>query len=77
MLGVEGPHLRFQMNGGTETEYGAPIRPGDVITSVRRLSGYSERTGRLGLMLFTYIEDIWTNQRGEMVKTTRSTGIRY
>ena len=77
MLGIEGPHLRFQMNGGMESEYGVPMRPGDVITAVKRLTGYREREGRLGLMLFTFTEDTWTNQRGEMVKITRSIGIRY
>ena len=53
------------------------MRPGDVITSVSRLAGYSEREGRLGLMLFTTSEDTWTNQRGETVKTSRNTLIRY
>jgi hypothetical protein len=53
------------------------MRPGDVITSVRSLGGYSEREGRLGLMLFTQSQDVWTNQNNEMVKTTKSTLIRY
>jgi hypothetical protein len=60
-----------------ETEYGARIRPGDVITSVRRLGSYSERAGRLGLMLFSRTEDTWTNQNGEVVKRTVNTLIRY
>jgi hypothetical protein len=53
------------------------MRPGDVITSVRSLAGYSEREGRLGLMLFTLSQDVWTNQDNEVVKTTKSTLIRY
>ena len=65
------------INGGTEVTYGVRMRPGDVITSVSRLADYSEREGRLGLMLFTATEDTWTNQRGETVKTSRSTLIRY
>jgi len=77
LLGVEGPHLKFQLNGGREVEYGEFIRPGDVITSVSRLADYHEREGRLGLMLFTLSEDMWTNQRSELVKRTRSTLIRY
>jgi hypothetical protein len=60
-----------------EAEYGAPIRSGDVITGVNRLASYSERSGRLGLMLFTVMEDTWTNQRGETVKTSSGTLIRY
>jgi hypothetical protein len=53
------------------------MRPGDVITSVNRLSGYTEREGRLGLMLFTVMEDSWTNAGGDLVKRTRLTLIRY
>lgn len=77
MLGIPGPGLKYQLNGGMEAEYGARIRPGDVITSVNRLSGYTEREGRLGLMLFTVSEDSWTNQEGDVVKRTRMTLIRY
>jgi hypothetical protein len=76
-IGIEGPGLRFQLNGGIEVEYALPMRPGDTITSERRLSDYTEREGRLGLMLFTTVEDTWTNQDGEIVKRQRQTGIRY
>lgn len=76
-LGIAGPGLKFQLNGGVAVEYGAPIGPGDVITSVNRLAGYTEREGSLGLMLFTVYEDTWTNQRAEFVKRTRLTLIRY
>ncbi|TQS47135.1 MaoC family dehydratase [Cryptosporangium phraense] len=77
MAGVPGPGLQFQLNGGLETEYGAPIRPGDVITSENRLDSYSEREGKLGLMLFTVTEDTWTNQDRAVVKRSRMTLIRY
>ncbi|MGW1029481.1 FAS1-like dehydratase domain-containing protein [Streptomyces sp. NPDC002577] len=77
MAGIPGPGLKFQLNGGLDTEYGARMRPGDVITSIRRLGPYSEREGRLGLMLFSRTEDTWTNQRGELVKRTVNTIIRY
>jgi len=75
--GVPGPGLQFQLNGGMATEYGVRMRPGDIITSVRRLGPYSEREGRLGLMLFSTTEDTWTNQDGELVKRTVTTLIRY
>lgn len=75
--GIPGPGLAFQLNGGMTTEYGARMAPGDVITSSRRLGEYSEREGRLGLMLFSRIEDTWTNQRGEQIKHTVNTLIRY
>jgi hypothetical protein len=77
VLGIAGPGLKNQLNGGIKVEYGAPIRPGDTITSVTRLAGYSERPGRLGLMLFTTTEDTWTNGDGDLVKTTKVTLIRY
>ena len=60
-----------------EVEYGTRMRGGDVITSVTRLADYTEREGRLGLMLFTIAEASWTNQSGELVKRTRTTLIRY
>jgi N-terminal half of MaoC dehydratase len=76
-LGVPGPGLKFQLNGGVSARYGVRMRPGDVITSVLRLDGYAERTGRLGLMLFTTLVDKWTNQRGQLVKRTSLSLIRY
>jgi hypothetical protein len=76
-LGIAGPGLVFGLNGGQRVDYGAPMAPGDVITSVCRLVSYSERHGRLGRMLFTVSEETWTNQRDEMVKTLLATLIRY
>lgn len=76
-LGIKGPGLQFQLNGGMAVDYGVRMRPGDVITSESRLAEYSEREGRLGLMLFTTTEDTWTNQNDEVVKRTRTTLIRY
>jgi hypothetical protein len=77
MLGVEGPGLAFELNGGRAAEYGARIRPGDVITAVNRLAGYTEKTGRLGRMLFTSTEETWTNQSGALVVHSQMTSIRY
>jgi hypothetical protein len=77
VLGVAPTGLKFQLNGGIETDYGARMTPGDVITSTTALAGYREREGRLGLMLFTMTDDVWSNQSGVIVKRTRSTFIRY
>lgn len=76
-LGVQGPGLKFMLNGGMEVDYGVRMRPGDVITAVSRLYSYKERPGRLGLMLMSTTEDTWTNQKGEMVKKARNVLIRY
>jgi N-terminal half of MaoC dehydratase len=77
LLGIAGPGLQYQLNGGMEVEYGVRMRPGDVITAVGHLAEYQERQGRLGLMLLTIGEDTWTNHQDELVKRTRSTLIRY
>ena len=65
------------MNGGSTDEYLIPMRPGDVITSSTALVEWNERQTRLGLTLFTISETRWTNQKGELVKIRRFTGIRY
>jgi hypothetical protein len=76
-IGVEGPGLKNILNGGTSIEYGEPMRPGDVITAVTTLDDYRERPGRLGLMLFTVLKTVWTNQHAQVVKTVSGTTIRY
>ncbi|HEY1465620.1 MAG TPA: MaoC family dehydratase N-terminal domain-containing protein [Acidimicrobiales bacterium] len=77
ILGVDPPPVAFQLNGGISVTYGDRMRPGDVVTSVSRLGGYRERTGRLGLMLFTTLETTWTNQHDTLVRRTQGTVIRY
>jgi hypothetical protein len=77
-LGVAEPATSFILNGGLELVHGARMRPGDVITSgLTRLVEYRERQTRLGLMLITITETTWTNQKDEMVRVTRGTGLRY
>jgi hypothetical protein len=76
-LGIPGPGLQFQVNGGIVVEYGVRMRPGDVITAESSLAGYTERQGSLGRMLFTSTESVWTNQAGELVKRSTTTVIRY
>lgn len=44
------------------------FRPG-----LRRLVEHRERKGPFGQILFTFVEDIWHNQRGQLVKRTEST----
>ena len=77
-LGITPPATNERLNGGIEVDYtGVRMREGDVIVSVTRLAEYQEREGRLGLMLFTVTAQEWTNDRGEIIKTQRSTLIRY
>jgi len=65
------------MNGGQTDTYGVPMRPGDVITAKSRLQDFNERQGRFGLMLYTFTETEWTNQKGEFVRRRIGTSIRY
>jgi hypothetical protein len=65
------------MNGGQVETLFTRIRPGDVITERSRVADWSERTGRLGLMLFLRYETEWRNQRAELVKRRLSTIIWY
>lgn len=65
------------LNGGTEMEYFAPIRPGDVISTKTKLAEVFEREGKMGLMMFQVTQNDYTNQRGELVKRTRGTLIFY
>lgn len=76
-VGITGPGLRNQVNGGTDATYGAPIRAGDVIRSETRLQEYREKRGRMGPMLITILEHEWTNQDGERVLLGHQVAIRY
>lgn len=76
-LGLADVSTTFMLNGGLEMRYGVRMRPGDVITSVTMLSGYHERRGRLGRMLFSTTTSTWTNQGGALVKELTATLIRY
>jgi|KBSSwiStaDraftv2_1062776.scaffolds.fasta_scaffold84122_3 hypothetical protein len=71
------PPVKFSVNGGSTCEYGVAMQEGDVITSETRITSYSQKQGSKGPLLFTDVETRWTNQRGEMVKVTVQTGIRY
>lgn len=76
-LGITPPPVTHRLNGGSSVIYGTPVRPGDVITATSFLRGYRERDGRLGTMLITEIESIWTNQCGAEVRRGIDTSIRY
>jgi acyl dehydratase len=68
---------RRGLNAGQRNRYFAPIRPGDVVTSVVRLVDAYEKEGRLGTMLFLVDEARWTNQRGELVRIGQRTTIYH
>jgi acyl dehydratase len=82
-LGMAIPDVKIDMptsrglDGGSDWEYLAPIRPGDRISVQSKLVDLRESDGRLGPMVFTTIETTYTNQFGEVCVIQRSTGIRY
>ena len=71
------PKLKAErvMAGGTEIEFFAPLRPGDVLTSRSKIADIYEKVGRTGPMAFTVMETTYTNQRGELVARDRTTSI--
>ena len=77
MRGMGSEPGRRGLNGGQKNRYFAPIRPGDVITSVVTLVDAYEKQGRLGAMLFLVDEARWTNQRGELVRIGQRTTIYH
>jgi hypothetical protein len=75
--GITPPPLKFIVNGGSVVEYGAPMVEGDVITTSFSIKGYTVKQGKKGPLLISETQDRWTNQKGEMVKTTIMTLVRY
>lgn len=79
----ERPQLPFDLpfqrllDAGSEWEYFQPVRPGDRITAVSRLTDISERSGKLGIMIFMIVIISYTNQFSQVVATQQSTHIRY
>jgi hypothetical protein len=65
------------MNGGQVEVLGVRMRPGDVVSSRRRLARFEERQTKSALMLFSYYETEWRNQDDEVVKTRTGTVIQY
>jgi hypothetical protein len=75
--GIKPPPLKFIVNGGSVSEYGAPMCEGDVITTAFSVKSYTVKQGKRGPLLLTETQDRWTNQKGEVVRTTTMTLIRY
>jgi acyl dehydratase len=65
------------LNGGQRNRYFEPIRPGDVVTVVRRFVDVIERDTKRGPMVFFTSEFRWTNQAGALVRLAEQTTIYY
>ncbi len=63
-------------NAFNEVEYFAPIRAGDSIRVEVTYTDIFEREGRTGRLLFRVRENVFTNQRGELVARVRNGHVR-
>ena len=59
--------VRFGFDAGKNIQFGVPIRPGDVLTSVTTVHDIYEKTGRTGIMAFVVVRTVITNHRDEQV----------
>jgi acyl dehydratase len=63
--------------GGTELECYHPIRLGDVITVIFKISNVREREGKMGKMAFMTFDSTYKNQSQELVARCRQMVIGY
>lgn len=63
------------VRGGDEFDFHEPIRPGDVITVRTKVADITEKISKTGPMIVTTIEEIYSNQKGDLVAVHRMTGI--
>ena len=63
--------------GGTEIECYQPIKLGDVITVVFKITNLRERKGKMGNMVFMTFDSSYKNQEQETVASCRQMVIGY
>ena len=63
------------LDGGIEYEFFKSVKAGDTITSQSTITDITVQEGRTGKMVFLTTETTYTNQNGEVVVKSRSTGI--
>jgi acyl dehydratase len=69
--------LTSVLDGGSEWEYHEPVRVGDTITAVTRITSVRERVISVGPAVFLAGETLYSNQSGRAVARQRFTFIRY
>ena len=65
------------LDGGSKYRFNEPVRVGDQITVVRKITDLFEKHGRMGTMLFKISEISYTNQMERLVATQTTTTITY
>jgi len=64
------------VNGGVEAEFFQYARPGERVRSKQRYADIRQRQGSTGPMVIITTENIWENDKGELLAIIRNTGIR-
>lgn len=63
------------LGGGSKFIIGESVRPGDRIKVRKKVIDVYQKKGKSGLLYFVVIENLWTNQLGEMVAQETATYI--
>ncbi len=64
-----------ELDGGIEYEFFLPVRAGDRLAALARITRIFERQGKSGQMVFVTIETTYHNQNGSLVAIARKTTI--
>jgi hydroxyacyl-ACP dehydratase HTD2-like protein with hotdog domain len=67
--------LKRAMAGGLSVEYHRPIKPGDVLSSMRTLTNIYEKQGSSGPLIFVEVTMEVVDAKGELVLTEEATRI--
>ena len=59
--------------GGIEFDFFQPVRAGDILASVAKVTSIQERETKTGKMILSTIETTFINQNGDIVAKERST----
>jgi acyl dehydratase len=65
------------LDGGIEFEFIEPIGAGDVLTATTKVASMTERETKLGMTIFTTLETIFVNKKGDVAIKSRSTFILF
>ena len=63
------------LGGGSSFEIGEPVRAGDTITVNKKITDIYQKKGKSGILYFVIIDNLWTNQDGQMVAHETATYI--
>lgn len=73
---IVSPYSAF-LDGGSQWEYFLPVRPGDHIKVIIKITDIFERQGKLGNMIFVISESKYVNQTDDTVAKQHGTDIWY